>query len=133
MRSTIEHGLVIYWHTLKPTEAARISQIQYCAAKICTGALHLSSQSKLEVDLSWETISHRVKFLGKTIFHKIHLGLTRPLVKTSMPQINSNSTRGAGLYKTVNYFNQKYNNSFFPIFSKFWSSLETDLRHEKDI
>ena len=133
VRSTIEYGLVIYWHTLKPTEAARISQIQYRAAKICTGALHLSSQSKLEVDLSWETIAHRAKFLGITIFHKIHLGLTRPLVRTCMPQINSNSTRGAGLYKTVKYFNQKYNNSFFPIFSKFWSSLEKDIRHEKDI
>ena len=85
VRSTIEYGLVIYWHTLKPTEAARISQIQYRAAKICTGALHLSSQSKLEVDLSWETIAHRAKFLGITIFHKIHLGLTRPRVRTCMP------------------------------------------------
>ena len=33
VRSTIEYGLVIYWHTLKPSEAARIKQIQYHAAK----------------------------------------------------------------------------------------------------
>ena len=50
-----------------------------------------------------------------------------------MPLINSNNTRGAGLYKTFKYFSQKYNNSFFPIFSKFWSNLEKDLCHEKDI
>ena len=64
VRSTIEYRLVIYWHTLKPSEAARIKQIHYRAAKICTGALHFSSQSKLEEDLSWETIDNRAKFLG---------------------------------------------------------------------
>ena len=37
VRSTIEYGLVIYWHTLKPSEAARIKQIQYRAAKSVQG------------------------------------------------------------------------------------------------
>lgn len=133
VRSTIEYGLVIYWHTLKPTEAARINQIQYRAAKICTGALHFSSQSKLEEDLSWETIDSRAKFLGLTIFHKVHLGLTRPLVKACMPQRNSNNTRGAGRYVQSRYFNQKYNNSFFPLFSTFWSKLKTSIRNDFDI
>ena len=133
VRSTIEYGLIIYWHTLKPTEAARINQVQYRAAKICTGALHFSSQTKLEVDLSWETIEHSAKFLGLTVFHKIHLGLTRPLVRECMPQINSNTTRSAGLYKTFKYFSQKYTNSFFPIFSKFWSKLDKTVRCENDI
>ena len=32
VRSTIEYGLVLYWHTLKQTETARLSQIQYRAA-----------------------------------------------------------------------------------------------------
>ena len=64
---------------------------------------------------------------------KIHLSLTRPLVKTCMPQINSNNTCGAGLYKKVKYFNQKYNNNFFPFFLMFWSNLYKAIRHEKDI
>ena len=123
VRSTIDYSLIIYWHRLKPTEAAQINQVQYRAAKICTGALHFSSQSKLEVDLSWETIEHRAKFLG----------LTRPLVRECMPQINSNNTRGAGLYKTSKYFSQKYNNSFFQFFSKFLSKLDKTLCCENDI
>ena len=32
-----------------------------------------------------------------------------------MPLINCNNAHGAGLYKTVKYFNQKYINSFFLI------------------
>ena len=73
VRSVIEYGLVLYWHTLKPTEAARINQIQYKAAKLCSGALHFTNQRRLEVDLSWETIADRANLLGLCIFHKIHL------------------------------------------------------------
>ena len=38
VRSTLEYGLVIYYHTLKQTEMARLQQIQYRAAKLCTAA-----------------------------------------------------------------------------------------------
>ena len=133
VRSTIEYGLVLYWHTLKPTQKAQISRIQYRGAKICSGALHFTSQLCLEQDLSWESIDSRARFLGLSIFHKIHLGAARPLIKSCMPEINSNNTRSAGLYKKTKYFSQKYNNSFFPLFSEYWSKLGLNLRSEQDI
>ena len=33
----------------------------------------------------------------------------------------------------LKYFSQKYNNSFFPLFSKYWSKLPLNLRSEQDI
>ena len=32
------------------------------------------------------------RFLGLSIFHKIHINLTRPLIKTCMPRLNTNNT-----------------------------------------
>ena len=119
MRSVIEYGLVLYWHTLKPTEAARINQIQYKASKLCTGALHFTNQSRLEADLSWETIDERAKLLGLCIFHKIHLLQTRPIIRRCMPEINANITRQSGTYKQFRYYSLKYKNSFFPLFQFF--------------
>ena len=78
IRSVLDYGLAIYFHTLKVTEIARLNQIQYRAAKLCTGALHFTSQTKLENDLGWETISTRADFLGLSLFQKIHLHRTRP-------------------------------------------------------
>ena len=69
VRSTVEYGLVLYWHSLKQTEAARIRQIQYRGARIVTGALPFTSQSKLESDIAWETTDNRARLLGITIFH----------------------------------------------------------------
>ena len=119
VRSVIEYGLVLYWHTLKPTEAARIKQIQYKASKLCTGALHFTNQSRLEADLSWETIDDRAKLLGLCIFHKIHLLQTRPIIRRCMPEINANITRQSGTYKQFRYYSLKYKNSFFPFFQFF--------------
>ena len=56
VRSVIDYGLVVYFHSLKVTQVARLSQLQYRAAKLCTGALHYTNQTKLELDLGWETI-----------------------------------------------------------------------------
>ena len=125
--------LVLYWHTLKQTETARLSQIQYRAARICTGALMFTNQSRLEIDLSWETISERARFLGLSIFHKIHLNLTRPLIKTCMPVLNTYNTRASGTYKKIPYKSKKYSDSFFPKFSQLWSVLPKSLREERDL
>lgn len=133
MRSVIEYGLVLYWQTLKPTEAARINQIQYKASKLCTGALHFTNQSRLEADLSWETIDDRAKLLGLCIFHKIHLLQTRPIIRRCMPELNTNITRQSGTYKQFRYYSLKYKNSFFPFFSVLWSKLKSSLRCERDI
>ena len=59
--------------------------------------------------------------------------LSRPLIKSCMPEVNTNNTRGGGLYKKLKYLSQKYNNSFFPLFSDYWSKLSSNLRNEKDI
>lgn len=64
VRSTLEYGLVIYYHSLTLPQAACLSQIQYRAAKLCTGALHFTNQVKLENDLAWESIADRAKFLA---------------------------------------------------------------------
>ena len=87
-RSVLEYGLVIYYNSLTQNQQLRLSQVQYRAARLCTGALYLTSQVKLQKDLSWETISARVNFLSLTIFHKITHNLTRPLIKKCMPILN---------------------------------------------
>ena len=89
VRSIIDYGLVIYYHTLKQTEMGRLAQIQYRAAKLCTGALHYTSQTKLEYELGWEPIEARAEFLGLCLFKKIASFETRPLIRTCMPQFNN--------------------------------------------
>ena len=124
---------MLYWHSLKQTEAARIRQIQYRGARIVTGALPFTSQSKLESDLALETVDNRAKFLGLTIFHKIHLGLTRPLIRNCMPQRNTNNTRAAGCYVLPKFTSVSYKNSFFPFYSNLWSNLCQSIRNEPDV
>ena len=95
IRSLIDHGFVIFYHQLKQTKKARLNQIQYKAGKLATGALHFTSRAKLNLEMGWEEISSRARFLGLCLFHKIHLSLTRPLVKKCMPQyhVSFNNTR----------------------------------------
>ena len=87
VRSVIDYGMPIYFNNLRQTEIAKISKIQYRAAKLVTGALHLTSQVKLEEELGWETIQNRANYLGVTLFHKIHLKETRPLIGRLMPPL----------------------------------------------
>ena len=85
VRSVLDYGLVVYFNSLKSAEISRLCQLQYRAAKLCTGALHLTSQASLEQDLAWETLADRSLFLGLSLFHKVHLNQTRPLIKKAMP------------------------------------------------
>ena len=108
IRSLIDYGLVIFYHQLKQTEVARLDQIQYKAGKLATGALHFTSRVKLNLEMGWEEIFSWAKYLGLCLFHKIHLNLTRPLVKKCMPQyrVNVNNTRcgnGYCLFLTGDY------------------------------
>ena len=77
-------------------------------------------------------ILERARFLGLSIFHKIHLNLTRPLIKTCMPVLNTYNTRASGTYKKIPYKSKKYSDSFFPKFSQLWSALPKSLREERD-
>ena len=47
VRSVIDYALPVYFKTLRQTELSRLENLQYRAAKIVTGALHLSSREKL--------------------------------------------------------------------------------------
>ena len=100
IRSVIDYGLCIYYHNLKQSDVYRLNQIQYRAGKLIAGALHFTSSLKLNSEIGLEELSDRAKFLGLTMFHKIHLGLTRPLIKTCMPNIkvNINNTRTSTCY-----------------------------------
>ena len=88
IRSVLEYGLVVYYNSLTQNQQLRLSQVQYRAARLCTGALYLTSQVKLEKDLSWEPLSSRVNFLSLSIFHKVAHNLTRPLIRKCMPILN---------------------------------------------
>ena len=103
----------------------RLNQIQYRAGKLVTGALHYTSCSKIFLELGWEELSSRAKFLGLTVFHKIHLGITRPLVKTCMPSLrfNHNNTRATVCYERFQQRSIEFSKSFSPYFSKLRSSL----------
>ena len=117
VRSVIDYGLPVYYKALKLTDLARLDNIQYKAAKLVTGAFHLTNKEKLNKELGWETISERGDILSLSFFHKIHLGETRPLIKTCMPKvnlINSLSTRSNIGYIQEKYKAEVFDKSFFP-------------------
>ena len=43
---------------------------------------------KLYKELGWETIQKRINYLGLSIFHKIHVGETRPLLRKCLTKID---------------------------------------------
>ena len=135
VRSVIDYGLIIYFNSLRQTEVARLTQLQYRAAKLVTGALHFSSRDKLNAELGWETLSVRAEFLGLSLLHKIHLNETRPLVRKCMPglDLRNVNTRSNGGYLPFPYNGDKFSRSFFPHFSKSWNKLENSLKSEHDI
>ena len=96
---------------------ARLNQLQYRAAKLCTGALHFTNQNKLEEELGWETISKRAEFLGTSLFQKIHQNQTRPLIKECLPETNlARQNRNTNFYKKYPAQTSYFQKSFFPYF-----------------
>ena len=101
VRSVIDYALPIYANTLKKTDLARLERLQYGAAKLVTGALHHTSREKLNNELGWENVKTRIDFLGLSIFHKIHLKETRPLIRSCMTKLDfekEHVTRSKGGY-----------------------------------
>ena len=88
VRSVIDYALPVYFNNLTQKQKMRLEQIQYRAAKLVTGALHLTSKDKINTELGWESIKKRSEILGLNIFHKIHRYETRPLIRSCMPKIN---------------------------------------------
>ena len=110
VRSVIDYSLPVYYSSLKLTDLARLDNIQYRAGKIVTGASHLTNMEKLNAELGWENIVKRGEILSLCFFHKIHLGETRPLIKTCMPKVNLNSTNTRAKF---GYIPQKYKGAKF--------------------
>ena len=135
VRSIIDYAMPVYYGNLKLTEKKRLDQIQYRAAKLVTGALHYTSGLKLNIELGWETLQTRFDCLGLGLFHKIHLGQTRPLVKMFMSEIERQiyNTRVYIHYKQFPYINKQFASSFYPYFTKKWNSCHKTLKNERDI
>ena len=117
VRSVVDYGLPVYYNNLKLTELARLENLQYKAGKLVTGAYHYTSKDKLNSELGWESIKERGDMLSLTIFQKIHLHETRPLIRTCMPKLDYDrtcTTRSNGGYIPFKFKGNKFNNSFFP-------------------
>ena len=113
----------------------RLNRIQYSAAKLTTGALHFTNQNKLYNELGWESLLSRYKILGLSLFHKIHLHLTRPLIRNCLPEVsvNPHNTRSKSNYSHFTPMGVQFTKSFFPFFSRLWSSLDHVLKADQDL
>ena len=102
--------------------------------KLCLGPC-TSSAKKLFIDLGWETPKERHDFLGLTLFHKLLSNLTRPLVRQCMPISNTNTQyqlRNSPPYQQFKYHNKKYNDSFFPYFTRKFGGPKPSIRCQRD-
>ena len=135
IRSVIDYGIIIFYKTLKQSDITRLNQIQYCSARVVTGALPYTSRVKLDLDLGWEDLNSRYEMLGLSMFHKIVNNNVRPLIKRIMPTlVNKNhNTRSNDIYKNFPRVNEKYYNSFIPYLTLLWNSLNKCVRSELDI
>ena len=57
----VELGWESIINDLKVSELARLTKLQYQAAKLVIGALHLTSKDKLNVVLGWESFKKRIE------------------------------------------------------------------------
>ena len=130
VRSLIDYALPVYGNNLKFTDINRLEQLQYRAAKLVVGALPYTSREKLNRELGWETIKKRIDYLGLSIFHKIHVGGTRPLLRKCMTKVDwekSYNLRAKGGYLPYPRYGNKFLNSFFPYITKIWNSLPASI------
>ena len=131
VRSVIDYALPVYANNLRLTELARLDRIQYRAAKLVTGALHFTSRVKLNIELGWENFDTRIKFLCLSLFHKIHLFETRPLVRNCRSKIDYEKkylTRSKGGYLPYPFYGDKFKRSFFPYVTSLWNNLDVSLQ-----
>ena len=131
VRSVIDYALPVYAYNLKLTELARLDRIQYRAAKLVTGALHFTNKEKLNIELGWENFQSRINFLGLSLFQKIHLYQTRPLIRRCKAQFDYEKkylTRSKAGYTSYPNYGQQFKNSFFPYITKLWNNLDVDIQ-----
>ena len=119
IRSVLEYGMIVYFHSLTQMQQASLSRVQYRAARLCTGALPYTSQIKLELDLSWPPLTQRADFLSLTVFHKISLNLTRPLIRKCMPsfKIKTLNTRSTVPFNPLPFKHIYFSKTFFSLYN----------------
>ena len=129
VRSLLDYSLPVFYNSLSAKQKLRLDKIQYTAAKIVSGALHLTSKERLYNELGWETIPSRAEFLGLSLFHKVVKNETRPLIRECLPPrlINYETLRSGGLMNFP-YKGLQFANSFFPWFTKRYNLLSVETR-----
>jgi hypothetical protein len=134
IRSVIDYGLLIFYTTLKQADIVKLNRIQYRSARLVTGALPFTSRIKLDQDLGWEDLSTRAEMLGLSLYHKIAYDNVRPLIKKLMPQCVNHTRNNRAKHDFVNFpkINNKYDNSFFPFFTRAWNNLPKAIRNTLD-
>ena len=98
--------MIVYFHSLTQTQLARLSRVQYRAARLCTGALPYTSQLKLEQDLGWPSLAKRADF---------------------------KNTRSSVPYNPFPYKHEFFSKTFFPYTTKLYNKLPHSIRKEHDI
>ena len=108
----------------------RLEQLQYKAGKLVTGALHLTSSDKLNTELGWESIKTRIDFLGLSLFFKLAMHETRPLVRTFLTEQNfRKGSRQFGQFVKYPNYGATFSNSYFPYFSKKYNNLPRSIKN----
>ena len=127
--------MLVYFGNLRVSEINRLEQIQYMAAKLVTGAQKYSSKLRFNIELGWESLQMRYDCLGLSLFHKIHLGYTRPIVKVFMPKIQlpTYNTRSSLRYIPFAFVSKHISMSFYPYVTKKWNNSHKTLQCEQDI
>ena len=136
VRSVLDYALPVYWHTLRVSEKDRYEQIQYKLAKLVTGALHLTSKEKVNVELGWESISVRADILGLSLFHKTLQGYQRPLISSCMPTLapfSGHDTRSRRKFLPFPRGKVKFSKSFFVLFSRKWKDTPKEITKITDM
>ena len=78
-----------------------------------------------------ENIQYRSAKVGLCLFHKIHIFESRPLVRKCLTKLDwerKQFLRSRGGYLPYPNYNNKFQNSFFPLMSKFWNNLPTSTK-----
>ena len=65
--------MIVYFHSLTKIQLAKLSRVQYRAARLCTVALPYTSQVKWELNLSWPSLAERADFFSFTTLKKKNL------------------------------------------------------------
>ena len=128
----MDYGLVVYGSSLKASDLARLEQLQYKAGKLATGALHLTRSEKINIELGWESIKTRIDFLGLSLFYKVAMHETRPLIRSCLTdQIFRKGSRQFGHFSKYPNYGTAFSKSYFPYFSKKWNNLPRKVRNQE--